>query len=80
MMSNTQARDEKMYDFTDFRHNIHMDNTRGGRQEEMDKKNEDRMMRVRLHTQQNQKRTWKEATKFNSTLNSYAVEKIEKKF
>lgn len=31
MMSNSKARDDKMYDFTDFRHNIHMDNTKGAR-------------------------------------------------
>ena len=55
-MAVTIPRDEKMYNMTDLRTNIHLDNTREERQEEQDRKNEDRMNRMRLHTQQNQKR------------------------
>ena len=50
IMSSTLPRDEKMYDCTDFRQNIHLDNTKQERQSMIDRKNEDRMIRVRLHT------------------------------
>ena len=50
-MSNTRARDDKMYTTTDFLTNINLDNTRDERQFEQDRKNMDRMMRMQLHTQ-----------------------------
>ena len=80
-MSNSQARDEMMYDTTDFRFNVNMDNTKMERQAELDKKNELRMMRMRMHTQQSLKRQgWKNTNKLNSTMNSFNVLQVEKKF
>jgi len=49
-MSSSMPRDDKMYVTTDFLANINMDNTKSDRQIEQDRKNEDRLMRIRLHT------------------------------
>ena len=49
-ISSSMPRDDKMYNTTDFLANINLDNTRDERQVEQDRKNEDRIMRIRLHT------------------------------
>ena len=67
-MSNTLSRDDKMYTTTDFLANINMDNTREERQGELDRKNEDRLMRMRLHTQQSQRRQYRFANKLANSL------------
>ena len=80
MLSNmtvTIPRDEKMYNMTDLRTNIHLDNTKEERQEEQDRKNEDRMNRMRLHTQQNQRRQWKYATQFTNSMMGNRMQTID---
>ena len=67
-MSNSLSRDDKMYTTTDFLANINMDNTRDERQDELDRKNQDRMMRMKLHTQQSQRRQHKFTNKLASSL------------
>ena len=49
-MASSLSRDDKMYTTTDFLANINLDNTRSDRLSEQNRKNEDRMMRMRLHT------------------------------
>lgn len=61
-MSNSLPRDNAMYTTTDFLANINLDNTRGDRQFEQDRKNMDRMVRMQLHTQQCKKRQYKYAS------------------
>ena len=42
----------------------------------MDKKNEDRIMRMRLHTQQSQKRNTSYIAKSNNHMSSFQVQKV----
>lgn len=69
-MSSSLPRDDKMYTQTDFLQNINLDNTRRERQFEQDRKNDDRMMRMRLHTQQSQRRQLKFASHIATSLGS----------
>ena len=76
-MQNYMPRDDKMYDQTDLRYNINLENTRMERQSQIDKKNEERMTRMRVHTQKNQRKTYKQLTaSLNSSMDQFNVVKI----
>ena len=49
-MNLSPSRDEKMYKQTDFLDNVKMDNTKDERDLQQQKKNEERLARIKAHT------------------------------